>query len=136
MTGTKWGTREPQGDPRRVNCLRLLWNSWCPGWESNPAGVLYPRKLLSFNAAVVATTAGAAVPRYSFGTHTPPETRALPIILGRASCNAICNRLRRLWIEPSASFRPCRLLIPRSDKTDKNGRNAEVMYTAGTRSRV
>jgi hypothetical protein len=37
-------------------------------------------------------------------------------------------------IEPSRPLKAHKLFILRSDKTDKNGRNAEVRYTAGTRS--
>jgi hypothetical protein len=36
-------------------------------------------------------------------------------------------------IEPSGPLKARKLFIPRSDKSDKNGRNAEVRYTAGTR---
>ena len=39
-------------------------------------------------------------------------------------------------IEPSAPLKTRKLFIPRSDKTEKNDRNAEARYTAGTRSRV
>jgi hypothetical protein len=37
-------------------------------------------------------------------------------------------------IEPSRPVKERKLFILRSDKTGKNGRNAEVRYTAGTRN--
>ncbi len=36
-------------------------------------------------------------------------------------------------LEPSVPLKTRKLFIPRSDKTEKNDRNAEVRYTAGTR---
>jgi CheY-like chemotaxis protein len=37
-------------------------------------------------------------------------------------------------VEPLARLQSCKLFITRSDKSDKSARNAEVRYTAGTRS--